>query len=285
MPGKKALVTIAIGDAYIQPWKTFCFPGWKQYADKHGYDIVLITDMLDSGPLGTSRSPSWQRLLILNHPSIAKYSEVVWMDADIAINADAAPCIVDCSSAVAGSEETVGVVLEVPSGDTKSALEAAINKRQGELKQTLNQGHTWRDMYRLNGLATDLDVGFNAGVMVLRPSQHSNLLREVYEQYRQTPNSWLEGVPLAYHLLSKGRIHGIPAAFNVNASYVFYKHYPFLLGASSIDSTLMAAVVRTMYENAYFLHFLGGGVVRHAMSYVPLPANIPATGTFTRGKG
>jgi hypothetical protein len=269
MANTKALVTIAIGDAYVQPWKLHCYPSWKRYADRHGYDIVLITTPLDSSPRATSRSPSWQRLLILHHPAVAKYDDVVWLDADIVINTETSPCVVATSASLASNEATIGAVTGSDSTTADPVLEAAVNRRQTYLRQTLNQGLTWNKVYRLNGFQTDLDAGFNAGVMVVKPAQHRLVFQEVYESYQQTPHSWLEGVPLAYHLMSRQLVHHIPSAFNVNASQVFYEHYPFLLAAQSVDPVLMKAVVATMLENSHFLHFLGGGIVRNAMTFVP----------------
>lgn len=273
MQNTKAIVTIAIGDAYVQPWKNYCYPGWKRYADLHGYDIVLITGLLDTSPRARTRSPSWQRLLILQLPEVAKYAEVVWVDADIAINAETAPCIVETASRSSKTDKTVGVVIDsdhtTPRDD---AIIAAVNRRQQRLNQTLNQGMTWQDVYRLNGLGTKLDQGFNAGVMVLKPQHHAAVLQEVYETYDQTPVSWLEGVPLAFHLLSRELVHAIPRAFNVNAAQLFYEHYPFMLANQPIDSQLLKTIVDTMHENSYFLHFLGGGVVRAAMQHVPKPS-------------
>lgn len=267
MANNKALVTLAVGDNYVNSWRRFCYPSWRRYAEKYSYDIVLVDSLLDTGRLGVSRSPSWQRLLVCKHPVVRKYEQVVWADADIVINSCIAPCIVSVSNAVRDNNKTIGVVTDRGVGPENAALSLAVEMRQKKISQTLNQGLTWKDVYRLNGLVTDLQYGFNAGVMVLNPAMHAEILDTVYENYQQTPHSWLEAVPLAFHLLSNKLVHDIPAPFNVNAAQVFYEHYPFLLNGSLGGEPLIRQVVATMLENSYFLHFLGGGVVRQAMEF------------------
>lgn len=267
----KALVTIAIGEDYIRDWQAFCYPGWRKYADKHGYDILLITSLIDKGPLGTSRPPHWQKLLILQVPEIARYRTVVWLDADVGINAATSPCIVRISDESAVGRRTIGVVPETsdrlrPEDATMSAV---IAKRQTESTQTLNQGRTWNDVYRLNGFRTELNEGFNAGVMVLQPEAHAGLLLNVYRTYQQSPFSWYENGPLAYDLISKQQTHSLSTHFNINVSLLFYQWYPFLLPPNQPDVALLRSAVSTLYENHWFLHFLGGGRIRDGMKLLP----------------
>lgn len=264
------MVTIALGEEYLRSWQIYCYPHWKQYADKHGYDIVVITSLIDNGPLGASRPPHWQKLLILQVPEVAKYEQVVWLDTDVAMNVETSPCIVDFFIGT-GRSELVGVVPESsqPRDASNAALTAAVNLRQASCGQTLNQGRSWNDVYRLNGFDTNLNDGFNAGVMVLQPGKHAHLLLEVYTKYKQSPFSWFENGPLAYHLVSRELTGALPEPFNSNMSLIFYRWYPFALTNQPFDALLISPIIRTIYENTYFMHFLGGGVVRKAMMFLP----------------
>jgi hypothetical protein len=267
---RKALVTIALGDAYQATWRKHCQPTWQAYAFRHGYDVIVITDYIDRGALSRQRSPHWQKLLILHHSAVKEYDHVVWLDADIAINAKDAPCVVEGMS----EKNRIGVVIE-KKGEEKDPLRDAVNRRQAASGQTLNQGGlTWADVYKnlCNRLARPETLlpnkGFNAGVMVLQPHCHAGLLETVYRKYPEYPGSWFENVPLSYHLVSNHLEEGIPESFNVNVASLLYAYYPFLLNRDHFSDELATEVARVILENSYFLHFLGGGISRQLLTYL-----------------
>jgi hypothetical protein len=79
-----AVVTLVIGHTYLDRWKFQCEPGWRAYCQRHGYDLVVIDHALDTSARAQSRSPAWQKCLILD--GLTQYDRVVWIDADIVIN-------------------------------------------------------------------------------------------------------------------------------------------------------------------------------------------------------
>src|SRR5262249_52771854 len=87
--GRKAIVTICIGDKYLRLWESMAQKNWEEYAACYGYDVVVITDFLDGSEAARARSPAWQKCLILNAPWAQRYERVVWIDADIVIAAGA----------------------------------------------------------------------------------------------------------------------------------------------------------------------------------------------------
>ena len=260
----KALVTIAVGATYRQGWERCCLPNWRAYANAHSYDIVVITDYIDKSPFARQRSPHWQKLLILHHPDVKKYERVVWLDADIAINSLHSPCVVNHVP----DPQRIGVVLAESPARIDRAVQAAVNRRQLAAGQTLNQGGvTFADVYRNIGIETTITDGFNAGVMVLSAADHRTVLEHVYTNYMERPGGWYENGALSYHLLAEGVAEGMPTAFNRNVAQLLYAHYPFLLTGELQGKE--ALVVRTMLENSYFLHFLGGGLSRDLLGWVP----------------
>ena len=42
--GGDYLVTIAVGDKYLNPWKMFAFPLWEKYANKYDLGIMVVPD-------------------------------------------------------------------------------------------------------------------------------------------------------------------------------------------------------------------------------------------------
>ena len=89
----KAIVTLAIGKRYHDAWKETCEVNWGRYAKKHGYDLICISEPLDTSERARKRSPAWQKCLILSQDFSARYKRIVWIDADILINSAAAPDI------------------------------------------------------------------------------------------------------------------------------------------------------------------------------------------------
>lgn len=93
MNHKKALVTLVVGEKYQQFWKKYCQKNWQKYAEKHGYDLVCISELLDNSERGKKRPPHWQKCLILSQEFSKKYERIVWLDSDVVINWQDAPCI------------------------------------------------------------------------------------------------------------------------------------------------------------------------------------------------
>src|SRR5215208_6072431 len=87
----KAIVTAIIGDKHRNLWERHARDSWERYARRHGYEIVLVEDVIDSTDVGKSRSVPWQKLLIFSQPRIAGFERVVWIDADVVINDADAP--------------------------------------------------------------------------------------------------------------------------------------------------------------------------------------------------
>jgi len=91
---KKAIVTLAIGSAYLDRFEQLCRRNWTAYTERHGFDLFVIQEPLDKSERARNRSPAWQKCLILGAPDIAGYERVVWVDSDIFLN-PAAPSILD----------------------------------------------------------------------------------------------------------------------------------------------------------------------------------------------
>jgi hypothetical protein len=94
---KTALVTLAIGRDYSERFENYCRAGWTAYAERHGFDIFVFKEPLDTSARARRRSPAWQKCLVLGAPEAAGYERLVWVDADICIN-PAAPSILDARS-------------------------------------------------------------------------------------------------------------------------------------------------------------------------------------------
>src|SRR5687767_1985790 len=92
---ENAIVTLAIGEPYLSNWQKYCAAHWQEYAGKHQFDLIVLTEPLDRSPVALARSPSWQKCLIWGQDFARQYRQLVVLDCDIAINPRLAPNIID----------------------------------------------------------------------------------------------------------------------------------------------------------------------------------------------
>lgn len=76
---KKAIVTLAIGDNYLDLWMNICKKNWTAYCERHGYDLIIFDRPLDISMRAQQRSPAWQKCLILGADAVRNYDRVVWI--------------------------------------------------------------------------------------------------------------------------------------------------------------------------------------------------------------
>jgi hypothetical protein len=276
------LVTLAIGDSYLQAWRTLCEPNWARYAAAHGYDLLCIDTPLDNCERARRRSPSWQKCLILGQEFANRYERVVWVDADILINAALSPSITEGVPV-----EKVGAVQVKTPARRELYIEAVRTYRCLGLKAFKAAGEsasderlqTAQEYYENWGLSGQLlDGVVQAGVLVLSPRYHRELLEHVYYRYEDKGEyHWnYEMRPLSYELLKADKVHWIDRRFNQGWPNYRLLHYPFLVGdqaengivervmrrvrkpfGTRAPTPLMKVCATAAFVNSYFLHFAG----------------------------
>ena len=157
------LVSIAIGEAYLQEYNSLFRPSHELYAKRHGYDFKVITDWL-KGPL-VRDTTSFQK--ILTPGRFSDYDYVIFVDADILINPVAPPIHLEIVA------EGIGCVDQWQQPDGRR-LEIA-RRRGWETSAT--------DYYKLAGFSLDTDKVINTGVMVFQPALHASICNEIYANY------------------------------------------------------------------------------------------------------
>jgi hypothetical protein len=261
----KALVTLLIGDAYLGFWKAHCEATWRRYAARHGYDIVIIDTPIDPGPKASERSLHQQKCLILEHPAVRQYEDVVWVDADIVIDDKDAPCIVD-----ANSSDKVGGVTSRDAYATAEKMENRlyrIRALNNLLEIAALADAPFSAVYERAGLLGDVEEMMNTGVLVFKPDHHADVLRTVYETYDQNPFSGFENLPLAHHLLKRDMVNRLDPRFYRLLGEEIVERYLFLMFDELSDDHLIKSLcVYTAFNNAYFLHFIAkdtGGFIHY----------------------
>jgi hypothetical protein len=273
---KKALVTLAIGKKYELMFNKFCRNLWSQYAEKYEFELVVFTKPLDDSAKAQSRSPAWQKCLILSDTDIQKYDQVVWIDSDILIN----PNSPDLTNNI--PQEKIGVVDEyaIPNKDDNRLVRERLYSFWSKhgIKYINNLTPT---AYHNNfGLEGSFESVAQTGVMVLSPQYHRAILEYVYHHYEDkgSPEWNYEMRPLSYEILNRNLEFWLSPKFNMTWPHIKQLQYPFLNYKYSLMSralrkigfnlnpSLLSKCVTTTFLNNYFLHFSGGTV--NDMKYV-----------------
>jgi hypothetical protein len=261
---KAALVTLVIGERYLRLWRRYSRSTWLSYAHKHGLDVIAIDQPIDDSSRAHSRSPAWQKLLILSQEFAKNYEQLVWVDSDIIINSRS-PLITDGVPV-----ERVGAVDEfwLPSRAQHSLAVERIASANGMAAE-----HVWvtpKTYYESWGLPGSFQQVVQTGVLVLS-QRHRALLEHVYHSYddRGAPMWHYEMRPLSYELIQADLVDWLDSRFNSLWAYLKAIHYPWLLEdkypwlrrrrgvrriAVKLDEARLRDPLTAALANAYFLH-------------------------------
>lgn len=266
----KALVTLAVGAHHAHLFETLCRENWQRYAARHGYDLVVFTEPLDASARAQARSPAWQKCLILDQPAVQAYRQVAWIDSDILLNAETAPCV--CAGVPEGRVGGVDAY-GIPTRAHFSGVLARLYDLWRQRGVRFVDNLTAERFYSNRGLAPLADV-LHTGVMVLSPSLHAPLLRRAYERYEEMGSAeWnYEMGFLSWELVQAGLAHWLDPRFNMLVGDEITAHYDFLTRdlfapllipeqrrtvGERLRRHLMQACLQAIFQNAWFLHFTG----------------------------
>jgi len=249
---RTALTTVCIGDKYRNTWERFSRKSWELYAEKHDYSLVVIDEPIDRSDRGTARSPAWQKCLVLEHPALREYERVVWIDADIVINTTTAPDIL-----YGIPSEKIGAVI---SGaylheDLKVPF---LERLRGRSYPPHQDSRVWSEDQRFwqHGLQHPTHEIVQTGVLVLSPSHHAPLLRQVYDGQYPVDLPGYEQMPLSSAILVNDLLQHLNSRFNAVIYEILFADYPYLLSSSVPNKQyLLAMAVAAVYVNAFFAHF------------------------------
>jgi hypothetical protein len=252
---RAAIVTLVVGEKYLEAWKKYCAAGLQAYAQKHNYDLIVVTKPLDEAERAKGRSAAWQKCLVLSQEFAQPYEQIILLDGDIVINAEAAPSVIE--------QVPVDRVGGVISGShIHEDLRAVLLSRMRGPDRPYQRGpQAWiedqRRYYREHKLS-ELDEIVQTGVLVASPRHHRQLFEKVYhEEYADTRA--YEQIPLSHALLTSGVFQRVDTRFNSVFFETMRVYYPYLSNKSTPNFKLLAHLAtRVEYENNFFIHFSYG---------------------------
>ena len=264
----KALVTMAIGEAYQQAFDRLCRPAWTRYADRHGYDLYVLTQPVDDGG---ARSVHWQKLLVGLLPDLAAYDFVVWLDADVLVNAHAAPCVVSHvdGERIAVARPLANVTSGEPVGERFNIMAVKFDRAVGGTGGTPYYVRKPPPENRLPGVQDGRRSAWsiNTGLIVFRPARHKDFLAACYlGNTADAADGSFEQTPLSYALQADDMVEYVDPRFNAVWGEYAAVHYPFLFDFTFVNAHPHVArlCVNTFFHNNWFCHF--AGAARHSIT-------------------
>ncbi len=174
---QNALVTICRQDEYYPVWEAMCRPSWERYCTLHGFDLIVVTGRLDSSGRGGSRSPSWDKLLVLDQPWAQNYERMVWLGEDVVISRYAPNILQSVPDPV-----KIGVCAsggQMSDAEKHIYIERVYNRQFPPENGLLAWRLYCQSVLEGIGLPASTDM-FSRGVLVLSPRHHAAMLGQVY---------------------------------------------------------------------------------------------------------
>lgn len=162
---KVLLVSLAIGDKYINEYNELFYKSQYQYCQKHGYDFKLITKRL-IGSINHPDNISFDKALMFSQPWSEEYDWVVFIDADILIS-PIAPAIHKHFL----NKEKVYVADEYSQPNTEARI--AVQKKMGW--ETSAQ-----DYYQLAGFSIETKKMINTGIIGCCPEINGKFMKSIH---------------------------------------------------------------------------------------------------------
>ncbi len=285
MKHSKAIVTLAIGTKFLETWKTYCEPNWRQYATKHGYDVICIDKPLDDTPRAKGRHLSWQKCLILSQDLVKQYERVVWLDADMLINTSSAPSVTEGVPV-----EKIGVV-EMWSQPFPQWYQECLKRMYEFWGPIAIINYVPREYYTKYGFPCGFDQVPGNAVMVLSPTYHQELLERNYYNYEDRDSVYnAEMRPFSYEVMKAGCAHWLDYRFCLQWWELRFMYYPFLINPPSkrtyvsrfkrrlgkvlriwSPTSYKTLCINAAFQNSFFLHC--GGDTKMDMKLVDLSAS------------
>ena len=276
---KKAIVTITLGTKYEKMFNNYCRNNWKIYSEKYGYELIVINKYLDNSKRAKSRSPAWQKLLILSQEWSKNYDQIIWIDSDVIINYKRAK---DISPQVEINNFGAVDEFSIPSKE----LHYLAMKKQYDFWKEKNiefiENLTPGQYYKKRGIpGGDLNEVIQTGVFVCSQNHHREIFEHIYNSYDEVNKkaSWNYEMPaMSYELINSNMVQWIPIEYNYSVFNIIASYYPFIFDIHNLSkkkkiinflinkirlnknhmlNPMQVKCLEQVYQNGYFIHFAG----------------------------
>jgi len=253
------VVTVAIGQKYMQRWEELSLPWWRMYCGEHGLGLAAVTEPF-SDP-GNKRF-DWQKLLVgkaLSESGTGAQG-VCFVDYDVIPN-PFAPNIFSHRSV-----DRVGFVSErnnLPYGSAETVLRRVAFHRhrasEGEYPLDSYLTADTETVFKDHGLPPLADYGCG-GLFVFNHTRHAAFFEEVFGQYsnesRLAANPG-EEVYLNYHIQTQTDVEWLDYRWHTLWWFEMASYYPWLYDSENRTAFNVEQAILSSLHRSHFLHFVG----------------------------
>lgn len=256
---RNCLVTVAIGDTYLQQWQQHALKSWMAYAEKYDLGIFALTESLYPEQNPKWKKPNWQKLLI-GRELLKQELDVnfaCFLDTDILIS-PLSPNIFDLYDGT-----SYGLVSQIK--NMPMPLELVLRQfvflrhKFYSPEYPLDSGAlmTPEQQYEFSGLSPFDDLACT-GLFLFNPTKSSTDMENWYFKYTRNYRSVTGGeqVHLNWEMLNTGEVQWLPYEFQAIWVYEMAWKYPFLYANDSDKSLIRECIEASLFSN-HFLHFAG----------------------------
>jgi hypothetical protein len=234
---KCCLVTICIGEKYLNEYNKLFRPSHEKYATKCGYDFKVITDFIKE-PKHVSVI-SFNKVIVCDYNWDKEYDFIIFIDADIIINMNTPP-----------------IHNQYDFGNKIGVVNQSQPTLQARIETQIHKGYevTAKDYYKLkSNHDIETDHIINTGVLLIQPKIHKLFLRNIFDTYsnKQIDNKagfHYEQSVIGYEI-QKNNMHYF-MDMKWNALWSNNKYYFNVMKQKSLT-------LQEFYDNNYFIHLAG----------------------------
>lgn len=266
---ERCLVTLVLGEFHQDHFERYFRPGWQRYCERHGIDLLAIDEPLDQSARARTRSPAWQKCLILSDARVRRYQRVAWIDADILIHPKAPDVFDHVRPGLVGAVDAWDTALGLDPDETRRHLQAALARRgiASHIDRTPQAYHLdW-------GLPSGHARVVQTGLLILEPAAHEDALLHAYE-HAPTTEYHYEMPPLSHEIQARHEVDWLDNRFNLPWLDQLYGRVPGLLDMmpgmterllmwasrgryASRMERIIRSILREVSDQSWFLHFAG----------------------------
>ena len=257
---KNAIVTIAIGDNFLNGWKTYSKKSWEIYCNKYKLNLFVITDDLIAKNHKKWKKPTWQKMLIADafKNSNFKIDNICYLDTDILISPKAKNVFENYDEKKYG---LVSKVKELPFNllQIKKKIAFLRNRfydKEYPLDSSLFMNH--EENYKYSNLTVQ-DNEACAGLILFNVHNHHKEMKEWFLKYDINTVSITGGdqVHLNWEVQNTKNVNWLTYDFQALWLYEIVSKYPFLYDEKICTDELIVYSIQACLLSVNFLHFAG----------------------------
>jgi hypothetical protein len=238
---KCAVVTIAVGEKYLQEYNSIFRRHTEHYCQKHGYDFILITEygLPDKYPI--SEFVNIMKWTLSYREDIQQYDRIAIVDADMIITPNCPP------------------IHELELNDKVGTVDE-YSQPTPELRIEIQRSNGWetsaKDYYKIHTMGKDLDTTrvLNGGLCICSPKLHGEFFRTIFKRHVDgtfTANSAFhyEQSHFGYELQTTNMYSLLDNKWNMIV--------PIMISEVHLKTRDRKDYIMELYKNAYIIHFCG----------------------------